>query len=32
VLNKSTKTLVPQDLGTEVGLFGIREGDDVPAP
>jgi hypothetical protein len=32
VLNKSTKTLVPQDLGVEVGLFGIREGDDVPAP
>jgi amino acid transporter len=32
VLNKSTKTLVPQDLGVEVGLFGIREDDDVPAP
>jgi amino acid transporter len=30
VLNKSTKTLVPADLGTEVGLFGIREDDDVP--
>jgi amino acid transporter len=29
-LNKSTKTLVPESLGTEVGLFGIRE-DDVPA-
>jgi len=32
VLNKSTKTLVPADLGTEVGLFGIREDDDVPIP
>lgn len=31
-LNKSTKTLVPADLGTEVGLFGIREPDDVPTP
>jgi len=31
-LNKSTKTLVPEDLGTEVGLFGIREDDDVPIP
>ena len=31
-LNKSTKTLVPEDLGAEVGLFGIREGDDVPIP
>jgi hypothetical protein len=30
VLNKSTKTLVPADLGTEVGLVGIREDDDVP--
>jgi len=31
-LNKSTKTLVPADLGAEVGLFGIREPDDVPIP
>ena len=31
-LNKSTKTLVPEDLGTEVGLFGIREDDDVRIP
>jgi amino acid transporter len=29
-LNKSTKTLVPESLGAEVGLFGIRENDDVP--
>ena len=29
-LNKSTKTLVPADLGQEVGLFGIREGDNSP--
>jgi amino acid transporter len=29
-LNKSTKTLVPADLGQEVGLFGIREGDGTP--
>ena len=31
-LNKSTKTLVPEDLGAEVGLFGIREDDDLPIP
>ena len=30
-LNKSTKTLVPESLGAEVGLFGIRQDGEVPS-
>ncbi len=29
VLNRDTPTLVPEDLGTEVGLFGIQESEEV---
>jgi amino acid transporter len=32
VLTRSTPTLVPEDVGAEVGLFRVDESEEVPAP